>query len=55
MAIQNNKMAREITAREFGLKQIKNQPKEVKIKDSFDQDWKKSQKEFSKEWNNFGK
>jgi hypothetical protein len=51
IAIQNNKMAREITAREFGLKQTINQPKRVEIKDSFDQKWEKSQKEFQKEWN----
>ena len=55
MAIQNNKMAREITAREFGLKQTTNQPKEIDIKDSFNQEWKTSQKEFNKEWDNFGK
>ncbi|WP_294964048.1 hypothetical protein [Sulfurimonas sp.] len=55
MAIQNNKMAREITAREFGLKQTTNQSKEVEFKDSFDQEWEKSQKEFNKEWDNWGK
>ena len=50
MAIQNNKMAREITAREFGINQTTNKNVKVETKVAFDQEWEKSQNDFNGEW-----
>jgi len=65
IALQNNKIARKIVVKEFNVHKTKKTESKranevncskssVNEVDNFDANWKKSRKEFAKQWNDFG-